>query len=238
MQLYHGDCLDILRQLEDASVDAIITDPPYSSGGSHRGDRALAPEVKYGAKVVRPTFGGDNRDQRSFAFWSHLWLSECYRVAKPGAPICVFADWRQLPLMTDLIQSADFVWRGIAVWDKTPGARPYWGRFTAQAEYIVWGSKGAMPADRPVRPLPGVFTYATRQADKFHLTGKPTALMEQIVRICEPGGTILDPFMGSGTTGVAALKQGCDFIGIEREAPYVFISRERLAEVQTAREAR
>lgn len=229
-QLYHGDALDILRRLDDASVDAIISDPPYSSGGAHRADRTSAPSVKYGAKVARPEFGGDNRDQRSFAFWCHLWLSECFRIAKPGAPICLFTDWRQLPLMTDVLQANDFIWRGVAVWDKTGAARPFVGRFTNQCEFIIWGSKCAMPADRGVGVLPGVYTHAIKQADKFHLTGKPTPLMEQLVRICFPGGVILDPFMGSGTTGVAAIKQGYDFTGIEREAAYHDIAAQRIAE--------
>jgi len=63
-------------------------------------------------------FPGGNRDQRGFQFWATMWMSECYRAMKNGAPICVFTDWRQLPLMTDIMQAAGFVWRGVYVWDK------------------------------------------------------------------------------------------------------------------------
>jgi site-specific DNA-methyltransferase (adenine-specific) len=95
--------------MPDASVDAVITDPPYSSGGFTRGDRSASTTAKYtltGTQIERPAFAGDNRDQRSFGYRCALWLSECLRVAKTGAPIAVFTDWRQLPTMTDAIQAA------------------------------------------------------------------------------------------------------------------------------------
>jgi len=63
---------------------------------------------------------------------------------------------------------------------------------------------------------------------KHHVTGKPTALMRDVVRICEAGGTLLDPFTGSGTTGVAALELGYRFLGCEMSAEYAEIARERL----------
>jgi site-specific DNA-methyltransferase (adenine-specific) len=255
--LIHGESLAVLPTIASDSIDAVITDPPYSSGGQSSQARSAEPAKKYqnsGTARTYPTFTGDNRDQRSWAFWSVMWLTEALRIAKTGAPIVVFTDWRQLPLTTDVLQAAGWVWRGIAVWDKTGAARPQKGRFTNQAEYLVWGSKGPMPADRPVGVLPGVFSHPTlssyrgrterrrvgalpgvfrhvvRQADKFHLTGKPTALMEEIVPICAAGGTILDPFAGSGTTGVAAVKHGYRFIGIERELAYAQIARGRIAD--------
>ena len=88
--LHQGEALAVLRSIPDASIDAILTDPPYSSGGFTRGDRTGTTATKYtltGTLVERPEFAGDNRDQRSFGYWCALWLSECLRVAKPGAPI-------------------------------------------------------------------------------------------------------------------------------------------------------
>ena len=67
-----------------------------------------------------------------------------------------------------------------------------------------------------------------KRDDKHHMTGKPTALMRELVRPVLPGGVVLDPFAGSGTTGVAAVLSGRRFIGIEREAAYADISRSRL----------
>ena len=108
-ELRRGEALWELRTLEAQSVDAIITDPPYSSGGFTRGDRMAKPGKKYeqtGLKQPRAEFAGDNRDQRSFAYWCALWLAECLRVAKPGAPIAIFTDWRQLPSTTDALQGS------------------------------------------------------------------------------------------------------------------------------------
>lgn len=228
-----GDCLDVMRTLAPGSVDAIVTDPPYSSGGQFRGDRMNDTTSKYvqtGTIEARPDFAGDNRDQRAYGYWCALWLSECLRIAKPGSPIVLFSDWRQLPTTTDTLQAGGWVWRGIAIWDKTEGARPAYGRFRAQAEYLVWGSAGAMRSTGDV--IPGVFRYPVLQADKHHITGKPTALMRAVLAITPPGGLVLDPFAGSGTTGVACVLEGRSFLGIEREATYVEIARRRIAEAQ------
>ncbi len=96
--LVRGEALSFLRSLPETCVDAVITDPPYSSGGLTRSDRLAPPSRKYvqtGTKTQRPEFAGDARDQHAFAYWCALWLSECLRVAKPGSPLCVFTDWRQ-----------------------------------------------------------------------------------------------------------------------------------------------
>jgi site-specific DNA-methyltransferase (adenine-specific) len=79
-------------------------------------------------------------------------------------------------------------------------------------------------------PFDGCIRATVLQKDKHHLTGKPTALMEELVRPVTPGGTILDPFAGSGTTGVAAVLSGRRFIGVEREAAYVEIAHRRISQ--------
>lgn len=173
-------------------------------------------------------FLGDEHDQRSHFAWMRLWLAECSRELKDGAPVLLFTDWRQLPLTTDALQCAGFTWRGIAIWDKTEGERPQLGRFRNQAEYVVWGSKGHMPAVRRAPVLPGVVRESVRKADKHHMTGKPTALMQLLVRICEEGGHILDPFSGSGTILVAAHQEGYGWTGIEMTQHYFDVARARL----------
>lgn len=190
--------------------------------------------VNHDVKTIRPEFQGDNRDQRGFLFWCTLWVSECLRVAKPGSPICLFTDWRQLPTTTDIMQAGGFIWRGLCVWDKTEGCRPQMGRFMAQCEYIVWGTSGASPDLPEVGCLPGVARVANRQSDKHHMTGKPTPVMQYCARICPPGGVILDPFAGSASTGVGAMREGRRFLGFEIGENYARISRERLARTEEA----
>lgn len=230
-ELIHGDALTVLPTLPAASFDALITDPPYASGGVHASSRQQSPQAKYmqsGTAQLHADFVGDERDQRSHLAWMRLWLAECSRVLKDGAPVLLFTDWRQLPLTTDALQCAGFTWRGVAVWDKTEGVRPQLGRFRNQAEYVVWGSKGNMPLGRRAPVLPGVIRESVRKADKHHMTGKPTDLMRQLVRICEEGGRILDPFAGSGTTLVAAEREGYDWTGIEMTRHYFDVAHSRL----------
>ena len=102
------------------------------------------------------------------------------------------------------------------------------GRFAAQCEYVVWGTAGPSNDDEDVGCLWGVIREPVRMADKHHVTGKPTAVMQRLVRICHRGGLVLDPFAGSGTTGVATLLEGRRFTGIEIAGDYV-ASRPRAA---------
>jgi len=230
--IIHGEALQALREMPDASVDAVICDPPYSSGGFSLSAKSQPPEQKYqttGTLRQYPSFGGDSRDQRSYLAWCSLWIEQCHRLLKNGGYFLSFTDWRQLPVGTDAVQSGGILWRGLIVWNKGAGARaPHKGYFKHQCEYIIWGSKGHIESGHPAGSFDGCYTYPVLQADKHHITGKPTALMRELVRCAPVGGLILDPFAGSGTTGVAALLEGKRFIGIEREAAYAAIARDRL----------
>lgn len=86
-----------------------------------------------------------------------------------------------------------------------------------------------MPLDRNAPVLPGVIKAKVRRDDKLHMTGKPTDLMRQVVRICEAGGRILDPFAGSGTTLVAVQMEGFSWTGCEVTEHYAAVARDRLA---------
>lgn len=142
-------------------------------------------------------------------------LREARRVCKPESVCVIFIDWRQIPSLSDALQRAGWIWRGVAVWDKV-NARPQRGRFTQQAEFIVWGSNGRLPVDRPVPTLPGVFSvFGGNIPDRIHQTQKPIELMRSIVKICVPGGRIIDPFAGSGTTLLAAQMEGYTATGSE-----------------------
>lgn len=228
-----GEALDLLRAVPTGSVDMVLTDPPYSSGGFTRSDRASDPRTKYcqnGEDLGRISFTGDNRDGRSWAYWCALWLSECQRALATGGYALMFCDWRQLPLATDAFQAGGLQWRGVIAWDKGPSARaPHTGYFRHQAEYVVWGTSGPLSPAEHGGPFPGVISCPVRQDDKHHMTGKPTELMRQLVRACPPGGRVLDPFAGSGTTVVAAYLEGRKAVGFELEAGNVEISNGRVA---------
>jgi len=223
--LRRGDCLAVLPGLAGL-FDAVVTDPPYSSGGQSKGDRARSTGDKYlnNGNAKFPDFAGDTKDQRSYLHWSALWMGLCYERLAEGGLMLVFSDWRQLPVTTDAMQAAGVTWRGIAVWDKTGGARPYKGGFRAQTEFIVWGSKGALKGERY---SPGLFRHNPLAGGKLHQVGKPLPLMEELVAAC--GDRILDPFMGSATTGMAALSHGKTFTGIEASPHYFEVAKARLS---------
>jgi len=230
--VHRGDALSVLGTLPAGAVDAVITDPPYNSGGRTPSERrtqsARDKYVSSDAGHELADFEGDNRDQRGYLAWLTLVLAECYRVAGPGAPALVFTDWRQLPTTSDALQAAGWTWRGIVVWNK-PIARPRRGGFAQSTEYLLWGTHGAVLADRNPVYLPGLLTGSQpRGKDRKHITQKPLDVMRELVKICPPGGTVLDPFAGSGTTGEAALAEGRKFVGIEMSGHYHQIATERL----------
>ena len=234
-QLFHGDAMSLLAGLAPETFDAVITDPPYCSGGTTAGERRRAPEDKYsqdGKLCGRPSFSGDLKDQRSFTWWTMSWLTHCRAALKVGGYCLVFTDWRQLPAVTDAFQSADLTWRGIVAWDKGNASRaPHKGYLRHQCEYLVWGTRGPCPAAVHAGPFPGCYQVPVLKKDKFHLTGKPTELLRHLVKLVPPKGRILDPFAGSATTLVAAAQEGRIGVGFERERPYCDIGIDRLKSI-------
>jgi len=220
VSLYGGDALAVLASLPDESVDAVIADPPYSSGGQFRSDRMGGTRAKYvhsdsGSGQALAEFSGD---------------SESLRVTRPGGVCLLFTDWRQLPVTTDALQAGGWVWRGVVPWVK-PGARPQAGRFTAACEYVVWGSAGAMPLGLGDECLPG-FYQALAPREREHIAQKPLSVMRSLVKIAPKDGTVLDPFMGAGTTGVAVVLEGRRFIGAELVPRFQRVARERVEAAQ------
>ncbi|TMR10100.1 site-specific DNA-methyltransferase [Nonomuraea turkmeniaca] len=243
--LYKGDILAVLPALPADSVDAVIADPPYSSGGVSVAERKRSTRTKYVSGSVgdiaheNPDFPGDQRDQRSWTFWSTLWMSEALRLTKPGGSILVFTDWRQLPSTSDAMQAAGWTWRGVVNWVKPRGrSRPIRGGFWNQAEYCVWGVNGSIQKEYEVY-LPGAIeARAPVGAARLHQTEKPVdPLLTTLVRVAPPGGVILDPFAGSGSTGVAAQLQGRRFTGIEITDHYARVAAERLSRPALAPDA-
>ncbi|MFF7899701.1 DNA-methyltransferase [Streptomyces sp. NPDC088817] len=232
--LHQGDALRVLATLPDECVDSVITDPPYNSGGRTAKERtSRSAKQKYtsaDAKHTLPDFTGENMDQRSYGFWLTQIMTEAHRLTKTGGTALLFTDWRQLPITTDAIQAAGWLWRGVLTWHK-PQARPQKGRFTQNCEFIVWASKGAIDGSRNPVYLPGLYSASQPSGSKRqHITQKPVEVMRELVKISPEGGTVLDFCAGSGSTGVAALLEGRDFIGVEKTEHYADIAADRLTE--------
>lgn len=235
--LHHGEALSVLGQMPSASVDAVVTDPPYSSGGMVRGDRAQqSTRDKYvSSNAATRDDAHEFTGERGFAHWCALWLAECHRITTPGGIAAVWVDWRNLPTLTDSMQAGGWVWQGIVPWVKSNG-RPRPGGFRNQAEYVVWGSHG--PLRKTDDYLVGILSAAIiPSAKRVHVAEKPVDVLAELVKAAPPGGVVLDPFMGSGSTGVAALREGRRFIGVEMSATHYATAERRLAEAPAPAEA-
>lgn len=139
--------------------------------------------------------------------------------------------------MTDALQMAGWTYRGIVVWDKGT-SRPTPNRFRNDCEYIVWGTNGNREAkfESGVFIAPGCYHIkGVNTREKHHQTEKPVELMEKLVAIAPENGTVLDCFMGSGSTGVACANTGRNFVGMELSEWYFETARTRIEEAMSKR---
>lgn len=219
--LLEGDCLSGLASLEDASIDVVITDPPYEAE-AHTSHRLVA---RAGGKLkVEPlTFPPITEELRAES------ARHMARLARRW--ILVFCQVEAAMKWRAALEGAGAVYKRTCLWVKPDGKPQYSGdRPGIGYESIVachapgrssWNGGGAH----------GVFIVnKSGDARTGHQTQKPLALMEILVRLfSNPGELILDPFAGSGTTGVAAIRLGRRFLGWELSPQYLVIARKRLA---------
>jgi site-specific DNA-methyltransferase (adenine-specific) len=205
--LYHGDCLEILPTLE--KVDAVITDPPY----------AIPTQVASGRTITR-NVGDLSIVESAFRLHSDAWKN----LMGESGRIFVFCDGASYPV----IFRATYGNFNLAslVWDKQQIGM---GReFRKQHEFIVhgWGAETPVKCSDGVGYSDVIYQKPVLPKLRSHPAEKPTALVCDLLRVC--GDLILDPFMGSGTTGVACAQLGRKFIGIEIERRYFDIACERI----------
>ncbi len=225
--IYHGDCLTVMAGFDADSFGVLFTDPPYSSGARNsaalrgRGSMRRA-EGKYGEDEW---IGGDNLTAHGFAMLVRLFGVEALRVIEQDGHLFSFMDWRQLPVLQGSLESAGWSSRALLVWDKV-----HFGMgngFRQQAEFILHASHGT--GDNFLRHDIGTVFRALRQSDDIgHPTVKPTGIVQACISAVP--GRVLDPFMGSGTTLIAAALSGREAVGIEIEERYCEIAAKRLAQ--------
>lgn len=222
--LHHDDALAVLLDMPDASVDAIVTDPPYSSGGRRENARSIRKSMLR-ATTDEEWIAGDAMSTPGFIWLMREVGRQARRVLVPGGHLLSFIDWRMAANLSAALESADLRVHPTLVWDKQQigmGAI-----FRNQHEFIVHMTNGT-PVPPQRRDVPNVLAYPPIR-DGDHPTQKPVPLMRTLISVvCPPGGLVVDPFMGSGTTGVAALAEGCRFVGAE-VGDYFGAAQERLA---------
>lgn len=215
--LYHGDCLEIMPTLPAQSVDAIIADPPYG---------AKRPSAwRLAAERFKEIEGNDAIHAE--------WLTEAYRLTRDGGAIYVFVCWQNMETWRQEIERAGYRVRSCIVWDKIiHGLADIATCWAPQHEMILFASKGRHELARP-RPKDVIRTQRVNARSLLHPYEKPVSLFIPLIQ-ATAGGVFLDPFMGSGTTGVACVQTGRSFVGIEKDAKYFDIAKQRIETAQPA----
>jgi len=246
-QILHGDCLEILPQLPEASVDLVFADPPYNlqlSGDLWRPNMTKVNGVH------------DDWDQFSsfeaYDGFSRAWLGACRRVLKDDGTLWVIGTYHNIYRLGAILQDLDYWILNDVLWIKTNPMPNFRGvRFTNAHETLIWASKSrcakytfnhhamkALNDGKQMRsdwklPICGGAERLKVNGEKAHSTQKPEELLRRVILAAsDPGDIVLDPFFGSGTTGAVAKRFGRRWIGIEREADYVDLARKRIDAVE------
>ena len=212
--IHHGDCLDVMRSMEAGSVDAVVTDPPYEIGGE---------VVRRGGKSVDALPSWDRFDV--------AWVEQAARVLREGGSLASFTDCRRVDALIAAAERAGLRLRSTFYWVKANPPPNLRRSFQSAVEVGAWIIKGKSPEWNGGGATPNVhWSPVEPGGDDRHPTQKPVSVMRWLIALLSShGATVLDPFLGSGTTLVAALQEGCKAIGIEREARYVEIAKARVA---------
>lgn len=244
------DCIKGLEKIRNGSIHFVFADPPYflSNGGfTVSGGKQVS--VNKGAWDKSRGFEADMSYHRE-------WLSAVKPKLRANGSICISGTYHSIYKCGVVLEELGFRILNELVWFKPNGA-PNLGRrsFAASHETIIWASLGKIakhtfnyeqmklgdfPEDsikraskqmRSVWSIPN--TPAREKVFGKHPTQKPLALLERLILACtKPGDTVLDPFAGSGTTGVAAVKHQRSFIGFETNTEYARLARRRIREIE------
>lgn len=212
--LYCGDCLEILPTLD--KVDAVVTDPPFFTPAVHYQSRVKHQRSWGDMSILETWWGSVSKQLSRLCPKGHVFVF-CNGDSFPAFYKSMFPEWEKLKCL---------------VWDK---GHVGLGRiFRSQHELIIWArSEGHyVPSDGKLR-ADVIKASATPSSQRFHPVEKPPEMLMQLVEVSSGG--VLDPFMGSGTTGVAAVMLGRRFVGIEVDSKYFDIACKRIEQAYSQR---
>ena len=234
--IVNADCMEMLRNMPNDSLDLVLTDPPYNLGLFMKSRSA-------NLETMRPNFfGAAGWDNLEFENWKKLmdaFFAECARVSKPGASMIIFMSIIKVETIIPLASNHGFYYKTTGVWHKrNPMPRNMNLHFINSTEtwiYLVY-KRHTGTFNNEGKAIHDFFeTSVTSSGEKRfgkHPTQKPVALMEQFVTLLSNEGDIVcDPFMGSGGSGVAALLHGRKFIGFELNSGYCDTAEKRMDEI-------
>lgn len=215
------DCLEGMKLIDDKSIDAIITDPPYDISRSNNFTTMGRQGIDFG--------------EWDKGFDQFTWMNDTFRILRPGGSLFIFNDWKNIGEIAKYAEIKGFDIKDMVRWKKTnPMPRNRDRRYITDFEVAVWlvKPKGKWVFNRQSDTYDRceIECSITPQNEKVgHTTQKPIRLMEEIIRRhTNEGQTILDPFIGSGSTVIAAMNLKRNFIGIELQEDYYKIAKERI----------
>lgn len=216
--LYLGDCLDVLPTL--GGVDHVISDPPYGDADTHAGH--LASITLRDGTPARQALGFDGIDESACVELARQWCKSASRW------VVFTCEWKFMKALDDAGLLVRF-----GIWRKPDGAPQFTGDRpgTGWEAVAICHRKGRKVWNGGGKH--GFWSYPKGQNDSGHPTGKPLGLFRDFVEdFTDPGDLVLDPFMGSGTTGVACIKTGRHFIGIEKDEKHFATAVRRIREAE------
>ena len=233
-RIHHGDCLPLMRRMPAASVPLVVTSPPYNLLNSSGNGMKNGNGGKWaGAALMRGYAGhGDRMPHADYVAWQRECLREMLRVLTPDGAIFYNHKWRvQRGLLQDRADIMDgFPVRQIIIWQRSGGFNHNPGYFlpTYEVIYLI-----ANPEFRLAPKAGGMGDVWRIQQDRGnpHPASFPVELARRAIA-ATTAPTVLDPFIGSGTTAVAALLEGRHYVGIDLSAEYCRLARQRVASLE------
>lgn len=237
VKLYNQDCINAMKEIKESSVDLILTDPPYNLGNFMKNrDTNLQ-------KMRENFFGSAGWDDMEFSDWEKAmddFFKESAKVMKKGGSMIMFMAIIKVETIIRLAEKHGFYYKTTGIWHKTNpmprnmnlhfvNSTEAWIYFTYKTRTGTFNNDGAMFHDF-------VETSVTANGERKygkHPTQKPESLMQHFVDLLSnPQECVLDPFMGSGTTGVAAKRLDRNFIGVELDETYFNMASKRIKEAK------
>tara|TARA_B100000214_G_scaffold322259_1_gene258142 strand:- start:1848 stop:2918 length:1071 start_codon:yes stop_codon:yes gene_type:complete len=250
-KLIIGDCINEMSKIKDQSVDMIFADPPYNLQLS----KSLLRPDQTNVKGVNHSWDKFNSFE-TYDEFTKKWLYQCKRILKDDGTIWVIGSYHNIYRVGAIIQNLGFWILNDIIWNKTNPMPNFKGnRFTNAHETIIWASKSkkskynfnykAMKVNNDDKQMRSDWSFPICSGNErikklgktLHPTQKPEFLLNRIIiSSTKKNSIILDPFLGTGTTGVVAKRLGRKFIGIEKNKEYMRYAKHRIKETKILNE--
>jgi|ERR1035437_953495 site-specific DNA-methyltransferase (adenine-specific) len=216
-KIWHGDCLELMKNIPDKSIDLILTDPPYKMTKRGKSCRPNWMPHSMGENV----FDGKIPDTQT-------WMNECFRVLKNETHFYTFCNTNDLKNYLNCANDAGFKFHNLISMEKDTGMPNRW--YLKKTELVLFFRKGKAKPINDMTSTDNVKVIMPKKRDgKLHITEKPLSFITKLVfNSSKVGDLVLDPFAGSGTTGAAAKALGMNYLLIEQDKTYCEVASVRL----------